>query len=499
MKTGNRTQRRKDEETTTPVFLCVLRVFAPLRFCVSIICPLPLPLQGTPLGGPRPTLRAGLLMRSLWRFLTSVKTTIGLFVILCTLLLISVAVPTEKYLGPGAEEFAGSGPGRFFIETMGLGSVSTSPLFLGCLTLFFLNLSAVIFSRTAVTLRRTRLRPPSETTLRAWCDGKSSQGGVSARGLTTDGVLRILHGMGFPAVTAGDGVAWAVKHRTAPLGFLLFHFSFYLLCLGGTLIFTTRFVGVSALVEGQAFQGFNQILRSAPMLGPPDLSLALESVGAQFEQGQALHLGAVFQMAENGVAVKKTSRINHPARSGPSTILVNRAGIAPILWLQDRQGFTLDRVAVAAETLGADRTVVDLGQGTYPVVVKPVVDRSHFPDRSELQATPIEIEARNASGSVIFAGTVRVGHHISLGDAVLVIPELRYWVGIYVVREYGGALLILGFALGTIGLIWRLMLYRREVAVVWDGSAFSVAGRAEYFSHRFREELAAIRDLLEEA
>lgn len=436
-------------------------------------------------------------MRSLWRFLTSLKTTMGLFVILGTLLLISVAVPTQTYFGPGAEEFSGSGLGRFFLETLGLGSVSTSPLFLACMVFFFLNLSAVILSRTAVTLRRARLRPPSETTLRAWCDGKSGQGGVNAHGLTTDGVLKVLRAMGFPAVTAGAGVAWAVKHRAAPLGFLLFHISFYLLCLGGALIFTTRFVGVSALIEGQALQGFQQILRSAPMLGPPDLSLTVESVDAEFENGQALHLEAVFQIDENGVPVKKPSRINHPARSGPSTILVNRAGIAPVLWLQDQQGFTLDRVAVAAQTLGSVGTEVDLGHGAYSLVVKPVVDPSHFPNLSELQATPVEIEARDASGSVVFAGTVRVGHHINLGDALLVIPELRFWVGIYVVREYGGTLLIAGFLLGTIGLIWRLMLYRREVAVVWDGNNFAVAGRAEYFSHRFREELATIKDLLE--
>ena len=58
------------------------------------------------------------------------------------------------------------------------------------------------------------------------------------------------------------------------------------------------------------------------------------------------------------------------------------------------------------------------------------------------------------------------------------------------------AAILLVFLLGTIGLIWRLMLYRREVAIVWDGKSFAVAGRAEYFSHRFREELATMRDLL---
>ncbi len=438
-------------------------------------------------------------MRALWRFLTSLKTTIGLFVILGTLLLLSVSIPTEQYLGPEAGTFASSALGLFLLETLGLGSLSTSPLFLACIVLFFFNLSTVILGRAGVTLRRTRLRPPSGPTLQGWCDRESSLRGSNPGGISADSVLKVFRGMGFPAVKAGDGVAWAVKHRTAPLGFLLFHISFYLLCLGGVGIYTTRFVGVSALVEGQAFQGFNQVLRSAPMLGPPGLSLVLDSVDAQFEQGQALHLGAVFQIEEDGVPVEKESRINHPARSGASTILVNRAGIAPILWLQDKDGYTLDRVAVAAETLGGGGTEVELGQGAFRVLVTPVVERMHFPDRSELQATPVEVEARDASGSVVFAGTVRTGRHIDLGEAVLVIPELRFWVGIYVVREYGGTLLIAGFLLGTIGLIWRLMLYRREVAVVWAGNDFAVAGRAEYFSHRFREELATIRDLLEDA
>jgi hypothetical protein len=58
-------------------------------------------------------------------------------------------------------------------------------------------------------------------------------------------------------------------------------------------------------------------------------------------------------------------------------------------------------------------------------------------------------------------------------------------------------LLVAGFVVGTVGLVWRLMLYRREVAVVWDQESFAVAGRAEYFSHKFKDELETIKDFLE--
>ena len=79
-------------------------------------------------------------MRPLRQFLTSLKTTIGLFIILGGLLLFSVALPTEKYLGPGAEGFTGSVLGRFLLGRLGLGEISTSPVFLVCIALFFLNL-----------------------------------------------------------------------------------------------------------------------------------------------------------------------------------------------------------------------------------------------------------------------------------------------------------------------------------------------------------------------
>ena len=60
------------------------------------------------------------------------------------------------------------------------------------------------------------------------------------------------------------------------------------------------------------------------------------------------------------------------------------------------------------------------------------------------------------------------------------------------ISERGGALLIAGFAIGIAGLVWRLMLHRREVAVVWDEERFTLVGRSEYFPWRFREELAEL-------
>lgn len=435
-------------------------------------------------------------MKTIWRRLTSVRTTVTLLVIVGILLLVSVTLPSEDSLGPAAESFTRSTAGRLLLEAAGLDRLGTSPIFLAVLTLFFLNLTAVLVDRAVITVRRTRLRPPSEATIDRWCDAPNAVTGPPRDGLDSEGVLTVLRGMGFPAVQAGDGLAWGVKHRTAPLGFLAFHLSFYLVLLGGIAIFLTRFVGVSALVEGQSFQGYTQVQRTAPWIEPPELPIRLERVEARFEDGQALHLGADLRFEGAGTSVVKSTRINHPARWGASTILVNRAGVAPILWLQDRDGFTIDRVAVAAETLSGNPTDVALAGGAYQFRITPIAGRGHFPNREELQAVDVRVEALDESGRTLADATLTAGRSLDLGEVVLVIPEIRYWAGLTVVREYGAAALIAGFVLGTLGLIWRLMLYRREIAVVWDGRSVSVAGRAEHFSHHFREELAMVSEML---
>ena len=70
------------------------------------------------------------------------------------------------------------------------------------------------------------------------------------------------------------------------------------------------------------------------------------------------------------------------------------------------------------------------------------------------------------------------------------------WARIRVVSERGPAALVAGFLIGVLGLIWRLVLYRRELVLAWDDDRFHLVGRAEYFSWRFREELESIRDAL---
>lgn len=439
-----------------------------------------------------------MILKKITEVATSPRTSVALLCVLATLLFLNVALPQERVIGEERfTEIANQGPvARFILVTLGLGNMSISPVFMVFLGLFFAHLSLVLIKRGKVTVRRIRVRPPSRKTLQSWTDGEKSLRGTSSKEFDRRHVLAVLKGFGYRAVPAADDAVWSVKHRTAPLGFLLFHLSFFLICLGGAAIYYTRFVGTVRMVEGQAFTGFTSIVRKAPIAGSPPITFTVLEADAGFEDGEPVHLSASFRLRGTRGAIVAQSSINDPARQGSTSIMVNQAGVAPKLWLQDLQGFTIDRMFVAASTLSGSPTVVSFGGGEWEIELRPLVDRTTFPDRSGLRQTEVALSVRR-DRETVYTGTLRPGEEAELGTAVLVLEDIVYWVGLYVVSERGGSMLVLGFILGTVGLVWRLMLYRREVAVVWDRESFAVAGRAEYFSNRFNEELETIRSFLE--
>jgi hypothetical protein len=172
---------------------------------------------------------------------------------------------------------------------------------------------------------------------------------------------------------------------------------------------------------------------------------------------------------------------------------VEGAGVAPVLWLTDARGFTLDRVLVPAASPGGE-TEVPLS-GDLRVLVKNVELGPDFPERAALAATPLSVRVR-AGGREVFAGLLRPGEAAHFGDHALRIEELRYWALLRLVNERGGGLLVAGFVLSVVGIVWRMLLFRRELVVGWDENGVRIAGRGEFFPARFREELELARDLL---
>jgi len=440
-------------------------------------------------------------VRGFTRVFTSARFTVLLLCLLALFLLLNVALPQASVVGEERfSQMTQDRPvARFALVTLGLGRMSTSPVFLTVLAVFFLNLLMVLVARIGPTWRRVALKTRSDKGVQAWARLEEASSVPLPDGWSAGQAAHTLRGYGYQVRRPGERSLWAVKHRTAPLGFLLFHISFLLLCAGGVSIYYTRFVGSAILSEGQQFQGrYNKIIRARPIGPPPELPVALESVDSRFESGEVVHLGAVFRFQQAGASVTRQARVNHPAHWGTTSLLVNRAGLAPVLWLQDARGFTLDRVVVPARTLEGPPTDVVLEDGRVVVFVLPLEESEPFPAREELPDAAMRFRV-TLDSRVVHDGELRPGQAAEFEGGRLVLEEFRYWVGMNVVSERGGGLLILGFTLGIIGLIWRLLWYRREVALTWDDREIRLVGRSEYFSGRFREELQTMLSTFRQA
>ncbi len=432
-------------------------------------------------------------MRRVWSVLVSTRTTAILLVVFAALLLLEVVLPQQAVDPEGFARAVRGGPARFVLVTLGLGQVSTSVFFLASLSAFFLNLAAVLADRLRTTLRRVRFAPPSEAQLGTLLERSESLSIPRSAAIAAEEAPELLRRVGYRAVAVRPGMIWGVKHHLALLGFPVFHASFFLMCAGGIQLYLTRDVVTAVGAEGQPLDTRRGgLVRRAPLGAPEPMQFSVERVDVRLVDGKPVYLAAT--VARTGDGLSSTLRVNHPAHWGDVTILVERAGIAPVLWLTDARGFTLDRVVVPTALPGGSPARLRLGGEDVEAIVQPTPVGPSFPERDALPRTPVALRVLVA-GKTAFEGDLHPGEGLDLGDRVLRIQEVRYCASLRIVSERGGGLLVAGFALSVLGMVWRMLWFRREIAARWENDVVEIGGRAEFFPARFRDELGAIAAL----
>lgn len=419
-------------------------------------------------------------MKRVLAIVVSIRTSVVLMLLIAVMLLASVVVPQRSAVG-GAVPTRTGAP-HFLIDTLGLSDIAASPLFIGALVLFYLNLVAVLAQRLPSILGKVRLRKLTAEALEKWV---ASPRAVerACDNLEVAIIVKTLRGFGFRPQRVTNSSMYAVKHRYAAIGFLLFHVAFFFLCAGGLLIWYTRWSGELRVIEGQSADATSaRVLRRRPPGGAPDLPFTLEKMTPSFEHGEATDLRATVRVS-GGAPVD--AWVNHPVERGAESILVTDIGIASVLWLQDARSFGVDRVAVP---VGRNETVdVPLAAGIVKVMIQPPHGPG-LPSREELQTLPLDLVI-SEGGREVFRGSLRPGDAAQFAGGRLVLSELRYWGGLRIVSERGGSLLIIGFVLIAAGATWRLLLHRRDLVIAWSGCSFRLAGHGEWFADRDRREL----------
>ena len=444
-----------------------------------------------------------------YRWFKRPRTTIYIIAALAIIYLLGLLIPQKMFFKTRVEYVAwlDAVPGLFhFFDRIGFTDIYLSPISLVFLILFFLNLLAVTIERIPLLMRQAHI-------------GKDRMSSFGIRDLSISARVRkleIKRSGKFDALKAAadylkdnhwfllrnekEGTILAVKNRFAVFGFLLFHLSFLLLLIGGLLIFYSRLTGYLVLTEGESFSGNIDQLRTIKRrphimqkLHIPPFSI--EDVEFLYDGDRRSDLFIKLNIGSGQDRRREIAAINDPVRLGNVSLLANNAGVTPLFILRDaKDNRELDGAWISLNVLeGSMDTFVfqNYSNITYYAWFFPdyVKEDAYETSRThEVKNPAFHIVAKDKD-EVIAETTIKKGQSMVFGNYMLTFADLRSWGELLVVREVGPPFLMAGFALGIIGLIMRLIFYRREVRVAVDDDTLYLLGKGALNQISFEEKV----------
>jgi len=446
------------------------------------------------------------------RFFKSVKLTATVIALLIFIYFLGLVLP-QKWMFETKdlyELWKDSSILNWFIDFIGFTNIYMSPLTIVLLVLFFINLLVVTLNRVPVMLKRAYImgEPPSFG-LAELKRGKNAA--VIEPGLGRTALDKRLRDFfkkkrWFFKEGSEHGTYIALKNRLSPLGFLFFHFSFFLCLIGALMITYTRFSGNLPLTEGQSFEGdieqFRLITRQPKMLKRlPPLGILVERVQPVYEQDVPTELVVSLQVGYGDEIERKVLRINEPLHKGSMSIIVESIGVSPLFIVRGPSGEEVDAAYVSLNVLGGQEDTFQFDKDKrYSFIVK------FFPDyiKEKGIGSTRSIEMKNPAirlvvgkdNKVVYQGTIRPGENADTGELTISFNDIRYWVEFLIVREYGKIPLIAGFIIAGIGLIMRLVFYQKRLRISIDYEKdkplLYLDGRSEYFKYSFEDEMVTL-------
>lgn len=437
------------------------------------------------------------MLNKLYKYLSSLRFTILLICLLGLVFAVGLWVPQQSLLKTIYLEWQKKSPDLVAVlDLLGLTTIYTSPITITLWLLFFLNLSLVLWQRfpiirNRITLTEARIADPA------------SAGGYPFRcscplpgGMDGETVIAALRRRRYTVL--GDGSCfYGVKNRLAPIAFMLFHVSFFLILLGGIISVYTEFIGYLDLTQGESFQGeFSRYNRSPqpklPKIGsPPSVSFTVKSIVPQVVHNTPTGISVL--LVDSSGQTHEVG-INTPYSTEHSSFVFKHLGVSPLFVLKDSAGKEIQGAYIKLDVLQMKPDRFALGPFTYTATFYPdyVLDNGKRATRSMEFNNPVFFISVERDGKKIADGLVPKNGTFEFAGYRLEMRDMPFWVRFYVVKQRGLSILYAGFAIATIGVIWRLIFYRREIVGAVKEQAgvrtLMVAGRSEYYKSLAEDE-----------
>ena len=437
------------------------------------------------------------MFNKLIKYLSSLRFTILLISLLGLVFALGLWVPQKSLLKSIYLIWQKKSPGLVaFLDALGLTTIYTSPITITLWLLFFLNLSLVLWQRIPLVKSRIAI---SEAKI---ADPMNAGGYPFRRSyplpadLDGDEVLGLLRKKSYTVLGDTSGFI-GVKNRLAPVAFMLFHLSFFLILLGGLISVYTEFVGYLDLAQGESFDGnINRYNKSPypkmPAIGaPPDVSFTVKSIVPRVVHNTPTGISVL--LVDNEGHTHDVD-INRPFSTGHTSFVFKHLGVSPLFVLKDGSGKEIEGSYVKLDVLQRrpDRFAMDAFSFTATFYPDFVMEDGKRASRTMEFNNPFFFISVEKAGKKIAEGLVPEHGSLDFDGYRLEMREMPFWVRFYVVKQRGLSILYAGFAIATIGVIWRLLFYRREILGAvreQDGvRSLVVAGRSEYYKSLAEDE-----------
>ena len=437
------------------------------------------------------------MLNKLIKHLSSLRFTIVLISLLAILMALGLWIPQKRLLKTIYLEWYKNSPGLVTaLDGLGLTDVYGSPVTITLWLLFFLNLSLVVWQRIPVV--RSRIAIGTEkiidpATARGYPFRKRYQ---LPEDVDTDTIIVALRKRHFTVLGDVSGF-YGVKNRLAPVAFMLFHLSFFLVLLGGLISVYTEFIAYIDLAQGESFQGelgrYNTMpMPKMPAIGSaPEVSFKLESIEPHVVRNTVT--GISIKLVDAAGAAHEVG-INIPYETGNSSFVFKHLGVAPLLVLKDPAGNDVQGAYFKLDVVNGRQDSFKLGDFTFTADFfsdYELKDGSHVSKSMEFNK-PVFVITVSKNGHKFAEGVVPKNGAMVFSGYRLEMRDMPFWVRFYVVKQRGLSILYAGFALATVGVIWRLLFYRREILGAVrdiDGArCLLVAGRSEYYKSLAEDE-----------
>ncbi len=383
-----------------------------------------------------------------------------------------------------------------FLDLFGLTTIYTSPITVTLWAFFFLNLSLVIWQRIPLVRHRISLSEKLITAPERGAGYPFNRTFLLPKGMGGEQVIQQLRKRRFTVL--GDGTSfYAVKNRLSPVAFLIFHLSFFLILLGGLISVYTEFIGYLDLAQGETFNGepgrYNAVpIPKIPPIGSlPTASFTVKSIVPRVVHNTPTGISV---MLLDAAGQSHEVDINVPYKTDHASFVFKHLGVAPLFELKDASGSTLAESYLKLDVLKGRPDRFSLGGFNFTATFYPdyVLDNGKRATRSMEFNNPIFFISVERDGKKLGEGLVPKNGSLLFAGYRLEMRDMPFWVRFYVVKQRGLSILYLGFALATVGVIWRLLFYKREILGAvreTDGApSLLIAGRSEYYKKLAEDE-----------